>query len=327
MEKLARLIQDKRRQYRVPNYLLAYTSVLITGLMVIGTLIYVTGGAKTAAPHLFYIPIVITGITKGSVWGGATGLISGLLAGPFMPMDVAERVMQEPTNWCFRLFVFALVGYVSGVSSSMLIVKNDQLLKKNKELIATLKALTSAFARTIDAKDAYTANHSEKVARYAVKLGNKVGLSSQQLQCLFQAGILHDVGKIGIPDRILNKTGNLTPDEFNLVKQHPQYGFDILKPIKGLLDCAEIVLYHHKGLNGWGYPEGLQGEAVPIEARILAIADAWDAMTSDRPYRKALSKEEALKRLYEGSGTQFDPALVSEFAELVYEEDGLLLDI
>jgi len=139
---------------------------------------------------------------------------------------------------------------------------------------------------------------------------------------LFQAGILHDIGKIAIPDKVLHKPGNLTPDEFNLVRQHPQYGFDILKPIAGLRDCAKLVLYHHKGLHGWGYPEGLQEEVVPIEARILAIADAWDAMTSDRPYRKALSKEEALRRLYEGSGMQFDPLLVSKFAEVVYEEDG-----
>ncbi len=317
LEELGRLIQGKRKQFKAPTYSLAYTGMLIASMALIGVLVYVTGGVKTAAPHLFYIPIVITGITKGSAWGGATGLVSGLFTGPFMPLDVAGRVMQDPSNWCFRLCFFVFIGYVSGVGSSMLIVKNQQLSKKNKELNATLKALTSAFARAIDAKDTYTANHSEKVARYAVRLGKRSGLSREQLQCLFQAGILHDIGKIAIPDRVLNKPGSLTPDEFDLIREHPLHGYDILKPIRGLQDCAKLVLYHHKGLNGWGYPDGLQDETVPIEARILAIADAWDAMTSDRPYRSALSKDEALMRLKEGSGTQFDPELVSKVTELI----------
>jgi len=142
LEKLARLVQDKRRQLMVGNYSLAYTGILIVILAVIGALVYETGGAKTAVPHLFYIPIVITGTTKGSIWGTTTGLVSGLLTGPFMPIDVSGRIMQEPTNWCFRLCFFALVGYVSGVTSSILILKNQQLIENNKKLTATLKALT-----------------------------------------------------------------------------------------------------------------------------------------------------------------------------------------
>lgn len=320
LERLLLLIQEGRRQLRKTQSLITYVGILGLVLLAVTFSVYLSGGAKTSFPNLFYLPIVITGVVKGRAWGSVTGLVSGLLCGPLMPSDVVAGVMQETGNWMLRAAFFAFTGYISGISSSLLLVKNRQLLRTNAELDTTLKELTSSFARTIDAKDPYTANHAEKVAEYSVWLGKEIGLSSEQLEDLYKAGILHDIGKIGIPDNILKKPGRLTTEEFELVKQHPEYGHDILRPIAGLQKCAEMVLYHHKGIDGSGYPGDIGNGHVPLGARILAIADAWDAMTSDRTYRKALSREEAIKQLSEGSGTQFDPLLAAKFIEMVSKE-------
>lgn len=317
LDRFMKFLKRETELLKVPNHSLNYTLILVTVLVLVTLAVYKTGGAKTAVPHLYYLPIVATGIIRGRAWGAVTGLVCGMASGPFMPLDAGTGALQHPTNWVIRICFFALVGYVSGITSSIMNAQNRQLSRKNKELNATLEALTTAFARAIDAKDSYTGDHSENVARYAVMLGREVGLSQDDLECLFKAGILHDIGKIAIPDRVLNKPGRLTQDEYDLIKQHPQHGYDILRPIPELYRCAKLVLYHHKGFSHGGYPDITEGDAVPLGARILAIADAWDAMTSDRKYRKALSRDEAIKRLLDSSGTQFDPELVSKFAVVI----------
>lgn len=174
-----------------------------------------------------------------------------------------------------------------------------------------------ALAAAVDAKDHYTYGHSRKVNTYAVVLAESVGLPSDEVSRISTSALLHDIGKIGIPDRILNKKGELDGDEWESIKSHPRLGANIVGNVPDLAPCVGAILYHHERWDGTGYPEGLRGKSIPLAARILSIADAFAAMASARPYRDALPDEEALQRLKEASGTQFDPDLVEVFAEEV----------
>ncbi|MFW6102657.1 MAG: diguanylate cyclase, partial [Chloroflexota bacterium] len=178
-----------------------------------------------------------------------------------------------------------------------------------------------ALAAAVDAKDHYTYGHSRKVNTYAVVLAEAVGLPSDEVSRISTSALLHDIGKIGIPDRILNKRGELDDEEWEAIKSHPRLGANIVGNVPDLAPCVGAILYHHERWDGTGYPEGLRAKSIPIGARILSIADAFAAMASVRPYRDALPDEIALLRLKEAAGTQFDPDLVRVFAEEV--ETGL----
>jgi putative nucleotidyltransferase with HDIG domain len=172
-----------------------------------------------------------------------------------------------------------------------------------------LRALTSA----IDAKDPYTCGHSERVAQIAVRLARKLGCNRQSLHTVFLAGLLHDIGKIGIDDNVLRKPGKLSAAEYEHIKLVPKLGHKILRDLKQLSDVTPIVLHHHETFDGSGYPDGLRGEGIPLLARIVAVADAVDAMASERPYRAGMSDDKIDMNLSKGSGTQWDPAVVDAF--------------
>ncbi len=162
----------------------------------------------------------------------------------------------------------------------------------------------------IDAKDPYTSGHSERVARIAARLGEELGMSPAKRSDLYLTGLLHDVGKIGIDDQVLKKNGPLTPEEFRQIQSHVEIGVTILKDLKKLNHILPGVKHHHESLDGTGYPDHLAGDEIPLEARILAVADAYDAMSSNRPYRKRLSLAQIDKILQEGRNTQWDPDVV-----------------
>ncbi|MGC9070957.1 MAG: HD domain-containing phosphohydrolase [Elusimicrobiales bacterium] len=181
--------------------------------------------------------------------------------------------------------------------------------------------LVETLARIIDAKDSYTLDHASRARGRAVKLAKKLNVPYQMIKTIEYAALLHDIGKIGINEKILTKPGRLTDEEYKEIKKHPEIAYQILSPIEFLIPVAKIILYHHEWYNGVGYPEGLKGEEIPLGSRIVSVIDAWDAMTSDRPYRKALTKEKAIEELKKGSGKQFDPKVVDAFLELIEEED------
>jgi HD-GYP domain-containing protein (c-di-GMP phosphodiesterase class II) len=181
--------------------------------------------------------------------------------------------------------------------------------------------LVETLAKIIDAKDSYTGDHATRARIRAVKLATKLNVPQKMLKNIEYAALLHDMGKIGIDERIITKPGKLTDEEYKEIKKHPQIGYNILSPIDFLKPVAEIILYHHEWYNGTGYPDGLKGEEIPLGSRIISVIDAWDAMTSDRPYRKALSKDTAINELKRGSGIQFDPKVVNAFLELLEEEE------
>ncbi len=188
-------------------------------------------------------------------------------------------------------------------------------------MMGLLHALTSA----VDAKDAYTCGHSERVALVGRHLAVQVGLSEDDVEKVYMAGLLHDVGKIGVPESVLQKTGRLTPEEFEQIKKHPQIGARILADVKQLEGVVPGVLHHHERYDGHGYPAGLSGKDIPLFGRIICLADCFDAMTSSRTYRKALPLEVAMAEIRRCSGTQFDPALAEAFLQITAEQLRLLL--
>jgi len=195
-------------------------------------------------------------------------------------------------------------GVLAAVSSGP-----DELRALPPAVIDTVTSL--AFA--IDAKDHFTQGHSQKVSAYAVLAAEALGMDESQIEEVRLAGVLHDIGKVGIPEAILNKSGPLNPDEWETMKTHVQFGARILEPLRGVMRIQQMVKHHHEFFDGSGYPDALSGDRIPLGARILALADAYDTITSDRTYKKARSAEEAFAELERCSGTQFDPELVRVF--------------
>ncbi|MBT2384694.1 HD-GYP domain-containing protein, partial [Streptomyces sp. ISL-11] len=175
---------------------------------------------------------------------------------------------------------------------------------------ATIRALVQA----VDLKDRYTRGHSERVGRASVLMGRELGLAGERLEALRFAGILHDVGKLGVPTRLLRKDGPLTPDERRVIELHPEYGHEMVRGIGFLDEARAAILHHHERLDGTGYPYGLKGRQIPEFARIVAVADAFDAMTSTRSYSRARPVPTALAELHRCAGTQFDPRMVAALA-------------
>jgi len=188
-------------------------------------------------------------------------------------------------------------------------------------MMGLLHSLTSA----VDAKDAYTCGHSERVALLSRHLAAKIGLGDSAVERIYMAGLLHDVGKIGVPESVLQKTGRLTPEEFEQMKKHPEIGARILADVRQLEDIIPGVLYHHERYDGRGYPTGLAGRDIPLMGRIICLADCFDAMTSNRTYRRAFPLEVALSEIRRCSGTQFDPALAEVFLRISCDQFRMLL--
>ncbi len=176
--------------------------------------------------------------------------------------------------------------------------------------------MLSALSGAIEARDPYIRGHSARVTALAEAAARRLGWSEEQLESLRVGGPLHDIGKLGLSDEVLRKVGRLDPAELAEIREHPKLGARILLRVSALREALPYVLYHHERWDGAGYPSGKAGQEIPLEARLLAIADAFDAMTSDRPYRRALSQEHALAEIERCAGTQFDPELARVFLEL-----------
>ncbi|MDR3113473.1 MAG: GAF domain-containing protein [Endomicrobium sp.] len=181
--------------------------------------------------------------------------------------------------------------------------------------------MINTLARVIDAKDSYTHDHADRAFKYAKLIAESMKLPEAIVTHIGYAALMHDIGKIGIEENILRKPGKLTPEETDIIRQHPSIGNKIISPVTFLAPVAPMVLYHQEWYNGNGYPEGLAGEEIPLGARIVAVIDSYDAMTSDRPYRKALPSEYAIEELKKGAGTQFDPRVVDVFISVLKNEN------
>jgi len=193
--------------------------------------------------------------------------------------------------------------------------------KKSKEVEALSVQSILAISNAVDKKDVYTRQHSLRVAKYSREIAIRLGMEEEEIHNLYNLALMHDIGKIGVPDSILKKPGRLTDEEFAIMKTHTTMGAEILKDITIIKDVAKGAKYHHERYDGRGYMEGLKGEEIPLVARIVGIADAYDAMTSDRAYRKKLPEEVVRGELTKGRGTQFDPEIVDVMLSIM--DDGI----
>src|SRR5258708_26653597 len=189
-----------------------------------------------------------------------------------------------------------------------------------EQALALRASVICAFNQLLDLKDLNTGVHSTRLAEWGMRVGQDMGLEESGLKNLEIAALLHDIGKVGIPDAILRKPGRLDPDEYALMEKHPEYGWAVLRMLPGFERPALDILHHHENFDGKGYPAGLQGSEIPVVSRIVSVIDAFDAMVSSRPYRVALPHYEPLPRLTQSSGTQFDPAVVRCFISFAQGE-------
>ncbi len=208
-------------------------------------------------------------------------------------------------------------GSLEGADIVFLKEKIAKLTRRGKQ---SLIESIFAFAKTLEMRDHYTGKHAESTVYYSTEIAKALNLSREETDHVKQAAVLHDLGKIGISDKILHKKSKLSPKEYEEIKKHPQIAADIIRPIQFMHDIIPFILYHHERWDGKGYPAGLKSEEIPIGARIISIADVYQALTSNRPYRKAFSKKEAMKIIKEGAGTQFDPVIVKAFLGILAKE-------
>ncbi|HYL12458.1 MAG TPA: HD-GYP domain-containing protein [Terriglobales bacterium] len=183
-----------------------------------------------------------------------------------------------------------------------------------------LKSVICAFNQLLDLRDLNTGIHSTRLAEWAIRVARQLGIAETDFYQLEVAALLHDIGKIGVPDSILRKEGKLTDEERAKMNKHPEYSWSILRLFAGLEKASLYALHHHENYDGTGYPGGLKGNEIPIGSRIVSVIDAYDAMISNRCYRKGLPHDEAIRRLLASSGTQFDPVVVQSFTEIAKEE-------
>jgi putative nucleotidyltransferase with HDIG domain len=215
-------------------------------------------------------------------------------------------------------FLSKEIKLISGIASECALSLKKALLYD--EIQNMLFSTAEAFAFAIEAKDPYTYGHSKRVSEMTVKIGLHLGLSPDKLNRIRLAALLHDIGKIGTPEDILHKSGKLTPGEMSKIKEHPVIGARMVEHIKRMTEIAQWIYHHHEKYDGSGYPAGIGGNAIPLAARIISIADNYDALTSDRPYRKAFTKEESIRIMRKSVGLHFDPFLFRYFEKEVHSE-------
>jgi putative nucleotidyltransferase with HDIG domain len=239
-----------------------------------------------------------------------------------MPIDDIEQ-----TGTSERLARMASVMAVPKISSSALPkLPHDwappslHVKLVEEQLTALRSSLICAFNQLLDLKDLNTGVHSTRLAEWALHVAGELGLNRECLGDIEVAALLHDIGKIGISDAILNKPARLTAEEYELMKKHPEYGWAVLRQVPGMERASLMILHHHENYDGTGYPGGLKGEEIPIGSRIVSVIDAFDAMVSTRPYRQGMPFEEAERRLLAASNTQFDARVVNSFLPLARAE-------
>ena len=196
-------------------------------------------------------------------------------------------------------------------------IRTQLRVKRLTDQLESTEMVVFSMARWVETKDSYTEGHLRRIAGYSEQTASALGLPPEQRRVIRFAGVLHDIGKIGVPGELLRKPGRLTPEEQREIRNHAEFGAAIVAPMRFAGDVAPIILAHHEHWDGMGYPYGLRGEQIPLGARIIAVVDAYDAMTSDRPYRASLGDEEAVRRLRAGSGSQWDPRVVAVFLDLL----------
>jgi putative two-component system response regulator len=226
---------------------------------------------------------------------------------------VRQAIRRGASDFITKPFQTGTLSFL--IEKNLERVRMERLRTAEQDYNTRFKVI-QALAAAIDAKTSYTAEHSRRVTLLSRAMGEAMDFNPADLRLLEMAAQVHDVGKIGVPDRILNKKSELSAGEWEVMRTHPAQGAEIVGQVPELLAVAEVVLHHHERVDGSGYPDGLRGEAIPLLSRVISVADAYESMTSDRAYRAAMQRTEAISRLKDGSGTQFDHAIVKAFVSL-----------
>jgi putative nucleotidyltransferase with HDIG domain len=240
------------------------------------------------------------------------------------------RMIWVVVGIVFLTLYAALTLLVRGASRTLR-RQTDELRDRSSRLMESYRLLeesaleaVESLNATVDAKDSYTAGHSQRVQRIALRIGQELGLTSDRLDALRFSGLFHDIGKLRVPDAILSKPAALTPDEYEVIRRHPEDGATIVGHLGRLRETVPLIRHHHERWDGTGYPDRLAGDAIPVGAAIVGLADAWDAMTTERPYSAALTVEQAAAEIRAGRGTQFSPEVVDAFFAALRRQPGML---
>jgi putative nucleotidyltransferase with HDIG domain len=276
-----------------------------------------TGGSPNPLNHLGYPPIILAAYLYG--WRGAvlSAALTSFLLGPLGSLAGLPGGNEGPEAWAIRASMFLMVGGVTGMLFARMRHALDGWRSSALEVSERQRDGMVALARGAEAKDNATGEHILGVQAAAESLAREVGLVEAKVSAIGWAAMLHDVGKLHVPDRILLKPGPLDEAEWEIMRQHSAWGAEILAQGHGFELARGIARWHHENFDGSGYPDGLRGNAIALEARIVRIADAFDAMTEDRPYRQAHSIEWALEEIERCAGSQFDPELARLFVNLM----------
>ena len=242
--------------------------------------------------------------------------LTGEVEEEFTLTIIKEKSLTEKTIFWVILSLIA-VALIVGAGLFVIKMRTEKLLKKQRENQRLINEMTRVFARCIDMKDAYTRGHSTRVAIYSAMIAKKLGKNQEEIEKIFNIALLHDIGKISIPDNILNKPGRLDDEEFKVMKSHSQNGYDVLKDITIAPEISLGAGCHHEKYDGSGYPRHLKGDEIPEVAQIIAVADAFDAMYSTRPYRNQMPLDSVVAEIKRCSGAQFNPKMVDAFLSLV----------
>jgi putative two-component system response regulator len=256
-------------------------------------------------PQVAEIPIILL-----TALDDRDSLLTGLKAG-------ADDFISKPFDR-FELRA-RLIGITRLNRYQKLLEEREKLQRAHAGLLEAYEATIEGWSHALDLRDRETEGHSRRVTELSLKLAQAMGMEEEAIGKMRRGALLHDMGKIGIPDAILHKPAELTEEEWIVMRKHPQFAYEMLNPIEYLHESLEIPFSHHEKWDGTGYPQGLMGEEIPLSARIFAVADVWDALTSDRPYRPAWSSEQALEYIREQSGKHFDPRVVNHFLKLIDE--------
>lgn len=232
------------------------------------------------------------------------------------------HMQMTDSPWAGVIVIAALIWFIGVAVCTAVAIKTRQLVHRTENDARIIRQAMSAFMGFIDAKDSSTNGHSRRVAVYAKRIAKRYGMSEEECQNIYYMGLMHDCGKIRIPDEVLCKPGRLTDEEFEIMKTHTTEGAKLLKDFTSIPQIREAALYHHERYDGKGYPEGLAGEQIPLIARVLCVADSFDAMNSNRCYRARLSEEDIIDEIRNNRGTQFDPKIADCMLELL--KDGTI---
>jgi putative nucleotidyltransferase with HDIG domain len=287
-------------QFRATAWLVVAASIATAYALTVGA-----GGTTSGFTHLFYVPVFIGAFAYGVSGGVLTGLAGGIVCF-FIPLDTAADTSQDTQTWLVRVVAFFVAGALVGTMTTGLRLRTRRLEQLNEQVVL-------AFVRAIDEMHRYTAQHSTTVAGHAGAIARELRLDVRTQDRVRWAALLHDIGKVSVPLTILDKSGSLTAREWDLIRGHPEASVRIISGIDEFKPYLPGIHHHHERYDGSGYPDGLRGDEIPLEARIIAVADTFDALTGTRAYRASASEEAAFAELERSAGTHLDPTVVQAF--------------